>query len=138
MSITKRIRLVIDADVLFSYARNGKLYRLLDAIVTYRLDVIVNIQLLHEFYKTCHKPQALKTVSSPDTHLNFITSITNIAEVTHTYMLCPDPDDNYLIDICLQYNAILITDEKTLLNWKKPPIKIKSTKWFKETFPVPL
>jgi predicted nucleic acid-binding protein len=62
-----------------------------------------------------------------------------IQVVTHAaYAMSPDPEDNFLFDIALQYKAaVMITDEKALLNFAASPVAIRSLKWFKENFPLP-
>ena len=48
-------KFVIDSSVYISYAAYGKIYLLLDAIVTYDLIVYINEELLNELYKNIPK-----------------------------------------------------------------------------------
>jgi predicted nucleic acid-binding protein len=39
---------------------------------------------------------------------------------------CPDQDDEYLIEVAFKSNAIVVTNDKVLLQWEKSLIKIIS------------
>jgi uncharacterized protein len=129
--------LVIDTSVFLTYIRFNKLYRLINAIVDYRLAVYVNSNLLQEIERNINK----KVEIPIDTKeiIDYILEYCILSEVVSIFNQSPDAKDNFLFDLAIQTNSeIIVTQEKALLTFKESPVVIHNLKWFKETYPVPL
>ena len=111
-------KLVLDSCVFLTYASYNKLYRLVNAIDTYNLEV---------------KGITAKEILEP------IYLFTIYTKTTQSFKNCPDPKDNFLFDIALQMGCeAIITIEKVLLNYVESPISVRDIVWFKQTFEVPV
>jgi len=134
------INLVLDTNVFVTYARYGRLQNLVQCVLYHQLNLLVDGTLLAEIDDVLRRPGVLKAdVITAGDVVPFIREFT-IRVVTRTaYTLSPDPEDNYLFDIALQYKAlVIVTDEKALLNFGASPVAIRSLQWFKENFPRPV
>jgi putative PIN family toxin of toxin-antitoxin system len=113
------INLVLDTNVFVTYARYGRLQNLVQCVLYHQLNLLVDGTLLAEIDDVLRRPGVLKAdVITAGDVVPFIREFT-IRVVTRTaYTLSPDPEDNYLFDIALQYKAlVIVTDEKALLNF---------------------
>jgi predicted nucleic acid-binding protein len=53
------------------------------------------------------------------------------------YRISPDPKDNYLFDLAVQFNCqFIISDDTELPAFSLKPVPVKSTNWFFKNFPV--
>ena len=130
--------IVIDTSVFITYASYGKLYRLLDAVITYNLRVFVNMHLLSEFGKKLHKVSNKRNLNVSEEIKN-IMEFAILVETTPLFQNSPDSKDNFLFDLALQTNSnLIITKEKELLGFADSPVTLQDIKWFKETYPVEL
>lgn len=130
-------KLVIDTSVYITYAAYNKIYRLVDAIATYELQVYISHDLFKEIEDIADCLQV--KVVDPLVLLLAIKQATIFAEVSPEYSDSPDPKDNFLFDLALQTGSeIIVTQEKALLNFATSPVPIHNLKWFKEHYPVPL
>lgn len=129
---------VIDTSVLITYASYGKLYRLANMVVSYNMKVFVNEHLLNEFGKNLKKVSNKKTIDI-DEEIRSVLDFATLVETIPIFSNSPDPKDNFLFDLALQTNSeVIVTKEKTLLNFTESPIPIHDIKWFKEKFPIEL
>lgn len=130
--------LVVDTSVFITYAAYDKIYRLINAVLMYDLQIFVNENLLNEIERNIH--QSIKVNNTnPSLIFESIKINTILVETTPTFTQSPDPKDNFLFDLALQTNSdILVTQEKALLNFAASPVIVRNLKWFKETYPVPL
>ena len=140
MSRSKPKHLVIDTSVYINYTRHQKLYRLINAIVTYDLIVYLSPELIAELEKNIALTSAVTLPKRVfDNYLLIIKNACHIIEPIPQYNQSPDPKDNFLFDLAVQTNSqIIITKEKALLNFSNTPIPVHDIKWFKETYPVDL
>jgi predicted nucleic acid-binding protein len=131
-------KFVIDSSVYLIYASHGKIYRLLDAIVTYDLIVYVNQDLLSELNKNIPKVIRVDGVKA-DEIVNSLKVYTIEVKTVRSFIGSPDPKDNFLFDLALQTGSeVIVTQEKALLAFKDSPVPVHNLKWFKENYPVPL
>ena len=130
--------LVVDTSVFLTYAAYDKIYRLVDAILLYDLEVFVNDKLLNEIERNIFKSIRVEN-ANPILIFESIKENTKLVTTIPTFTQSPDPKDNFLFDLAIQTNSeILVTQEKALLSFKESPVVIHDLKWFKETYPVPL
>ena len=103
-------KIVIDSSVYLSYVAYGKIYRLLDAIITYNLIVYVNQELLSELYKNIPKVIRVEGILAGEI-LNAI-KIHSIEFITLSgFKGSPDPKDNFLFDLALQTGSEVIVTQ---------------------------
>ncbi len=140
MSRSKPKNLVIDTSVYINYTRHQKLYRLINAIVTYDLIVYLSPELIAELERNIPLTSAVTLPQHVfDNYLLTIKNVCQLFEPVPQYSQSPDPKDNFLFDLALQTNSqLIITKEKDLLNFSNTPIPVHDIKWFKETYPVDL
>ncbi len=132
-------QLVIDTSVFINYTRHQKLYRLVNAILTYNLSVYLSSDLIDELERNIPVTSAVELSQSVyDGYLETIKASCITFEPVVQFKESPDAKDNFLFDLALQTNSeIIVTKEKALLNFKNSPIPVHDIKWFKETYPVP-
>ena len=134
----KNNNLVIDTSVYITYARNGKLYRLYNAIALYRLYVFVNDNLLLEFERNMAATKIYTEIELA-VILIALKDVTFYFDTISLFQNSPDTKDNFLFDLALQTNSeVIVTKEKALLSFTNSPVPIHDIKWFKETYPVEL
>ncbi len=134
----KNNNLIIDTSVYITYARNGKLYRMYNAIAFYELYVFVNDNLLLEFERNMADSK-IYTAIELTIILNALKDITIHFDTISLFQNSPDTKDNFLFDLAIQTESkVIVTKEKALLNFKDSPVAIHDIKWFKETYPVEL
>lgn len=131
-------KFILDTSVILNYATYNKLYRLLDAIIRYRIIIYVNDNLITELEKNL--PRVIKAPNVPHAEiLENILFLTTYFPTKEIFNKCPDPKDNFLFDLAIQTSSeVIVTDEKKLLAFVESPVPVRSLGWFKETFPVDL
>ena len=133
-----KIKLVIDTSVYITYAVYNKIYRLVNAIDTYNLEVFINDELITECENNIRNFLKNKDVDT-SALLDAIKEATIYRATQQVYKNSPDPKDNFLFDLALQTESeVIVTQEKVLLNFLDSPVPIRDLKWFKENYPVPL
>lgn len=132
--------LVIDTSVYITYTRHQKLYRLIDAVLTYELIVYLSPALVDELRRNIPPTSSVELPSFIyDEYLAAIQAVCVHYEPFSRYRDSPDPKDNFLWDLALQTGSeVIVTMESALLNFTASPIPVHDLKWFKETYPVPL
>lgn len=140
MSEPKPKHLVIDTSVYINYTRHQKLYRLVDAILSYDLIVYISSDLIDELERNIPLTSAVELPQLVyDGYLHTIKSISILFEPVPEYADSPDPKDNFLWDLALQTDSeIIVTKENALLSFTNSPIPVHDIKWFKEMYPVSL
>lgn len=135
----KPSRLVIDTSVFINYTRHQKLYRLINAILTYDLTVYLSSDLIDELERNIPITSAVELPQIIyDRYIETIIASCVIFKPVLQYKESPDAKDNFLFDLALQTNSeIIVTKETVLLNFTNSPIPVHDIKWFKETYPVP-
>lgn len=61
-----------------------------------------------------------------------------IEDTVHTYNKSPDKKDNFLFDIAIKENAVIITGETKLIQFRESPVIIYNLTAFKKLFIDPL
>ncbi len=69
--------------------------------------------------------------------IEYIKKITlNFIEAAN-YRLSPDPKDNYLFDLSLQNNClVIVSDDSELLQFILKPVPVHTSVWFLKHFPL--
>lgn len=133
-------RLVIDTSVFINYTRHQKLYRLVNAILTYDLTVFLSFDLIEELERNIPVTSAIELPEAVYAgYIDTIKASCIIFQPVVQYKESPDPKDNFLFDLAFQTDSeIIVTKERALLNFQDSSIPIRDIKWFKETYPVPI
>jgi len=131
-------KFVLDTSVLLKYTSHGKLYRLLNIVIKYKIVIYLNDNLITELQKNL--PRVIKSTTLPYSEiLEDILFLTTYFPTEELFDRSPDPKDNFLFDLAIQTGSeVIVSDEKKLLAFKKSPVPIRSLGWFKETFPIDL
>lgn len=130
------INVVIDANVWVRFARHKNLMPLIDRIDIYNIIPVTNRYLLSEVFDalTTEKWMTEKLAFST---IGIIEKLCLLTVENVVFRLSPDPKDNYLFDLAVQFNCpFIISDDTALLSFLMQPVKVKSCNWFLKYFPV--
>jgi predicted nucleic acid-binding protein len=77
------------------------------------------------------------TIKQADLFISYIETL-SLVEVEETiFRLSPDPKDNYLFDLAIQNNAlVIVSDDLLLLNFPLQPSVVRSCNWFLKHYPI--
>lgn len=131
-------RWVIDPNILISYCISARLHELPALIEKYNLEFCGNEKLLAEFSSVISREKIKKYLSNEvDYYIEIISSFVSLYNIQNHFKGSPDANDDYLIDIVQQTNAVgLVTGDKALIKWQRAPVQIISWKDFQLTYPV--
>ena len=131
-------RWVIDPNILISYCISAKLHELSALIEKYNLEFCANKILLEEFTIVIERERINKYLTKESAYYrDVISKFLSLHNTKPKYKGSPDENDDYLIDIVQQTNAVgLVTGDKPLLKWKNPPVQIVSWRNFQLTYPL--
>lgn len=131
-------RWVIDPNILISYCISARLHELPAHIEKYNLEFCANKLLPEEFALVIERERIKKyLLKDTDYYKEIISMFVSLHNIKSKFKGSPDANDDYLIDIVQQTNAVgLVTGDKALLKWKHPPVQIISWKDFQFTYPV--
>lgn len=122
-------RLVIDVNIWVKWAANKRIGIWLEAFGEFGIELFGNSMLLEEMKDVLSRPFFTKLSGNQidiEIVVHELSEIITILGYDRIAFGCPDPDDEYLIEAAFKSNAILVTDDKVLLQWDKSPIKIIS------------
>lgn len=129
-------KVIVDANVWIKYARSKNIAPLLDRFVAYNILPISNNYLLSEIFDALvanewmNENQSTKLVA-------FVKKICFNTTEKAVFALSPDPKDNYLFDLAVQFNcAFIISDDHELLQFKLKPIPVITSTRFIKSFEV--
>ena len=131
-------RWVIDPNILISYCIAARLNELPALIEKYNLEFCVSEILLSEFTDVITREKIKKYLLKETIYyIETIRRFVSLHNIQLFFSGSPDSNDDYLIDIVQQTNAVgLVTDDKALLKWTNSPIQIISWKDFQLTYPL--
>ena len=129
-------KLIIDANVWIRYARVKDIAPLLKRFTLYQLTPVVNNYLLSEVFE-CLVENKWMHQKDANAIIQFISRIAIVDIETAIYAISPDPKDNYLFDLAIQNNCVvIISDDSVLQRFSLKPIPIYSSNWFLKKFPA--
>ncbi|MFI5188620.1 MAG: putative toxin-antitoxin system toxin component, PIN family [Chitinophagales bacterium] len=113
------LKIVIDTNIWVSYFINARADYLIKWVTDRSLIVYTSNELAEELEEVLSRPKFKKQF--PFSTSDFISLHLRISELVKTipqYHLAPDPNDNFLFDLCKKVNAdYLVTSDKKLLNY---------------------
>ncbi len=129
-------RWVIDPNILISYCISARLHELPALIEKYNLEFCADEKLLAEFFDVISRERIKKYLSNETGYYKeIISKFISMHDIEDYFEGSPDINDDYLIDLVQQTNAVgLITGDKALLKWQHAPVQIVSWKDFQLTY----
>jgi predicted nucleic acid-binding protein len=128
--------IIIDAGVWIRLARSGFAKPIIARCKHYRMLPVLNNYLLSEVHNALLKNK-WATIKQADFFVQYMKELSFYVTETVTFRLSPDPKDNYLFDLAVQYNCpFIVSDDSALLSFLSPPVKVKSCNWFLKHFPI--
>lgn len=130
-------KVVIDTNIWISYFINARTDYLVSWIMDHHVEVYTSVEITDEIKEVLSRPKFKKQLSFPiKEFIDLHNKICTIQKITRHYNLAPDPDDNFLFDLCLKANAaFLITSDKKLLNHSPSfPLEIITFNEFRSRF----
>ncbi len=128
--------IVIDASVWIRMARSAYAAPLIDRIALYQFMPVLNNYLLSEVHDALLKNK-WATVKQADFFIDYMKKLSFYVTENVVFRLSPDPKDNYLFDLAVQFNCpFIVSDDSVLLSFLMQPVKVKSCNWFLKYFPV--
>jgi len=128
--------IVLDANVWVRFARNKNISPLLDRIELYGFMPVINRYLLSEIFEALVDNKWMPEKAAYKA-IGFIENTCMLTAENDVYRLSPDPKDNYLFDLAIQFHCpFIISDDNLLLGFLIQPVKVKSSNWFLKFFPI--
>ncbi len=121
--MSKRVRLVVDANIILSALIGGQLRWFIDVLANDDLDLLVSANMLEEIERVASRPYFRKYFPMEDVEeiLAIIGRSSTMLKVALPYeKICRDPKDDYLLALAKAAKAdLLITGDDDLLVLKK-------------------
>ena len=113
-------KIVIDTNIWVSYFINARTDYLIGWIADHPVDVYTSDELSDEIEEVLARPKFKKQFPFPvRDFIRLHRQACVTVKITRQYNLAPDPDDNFLFDLCKKVNAdYLVTSDKKLLSHK--------------------
>jgi uncharacterized protein len=126
--------IIIDVNIWISYFIKSKATEIVDLIIHNKLIVYSDKNLRNELIEVMCREKFSKylTAESIENCILIFDGLTKNFNTKNHFTGSPDPKDNYLYDLALQTNSIiLVTGDKKLLNFKIPNLDTMSLSDFK-------
>lgn len=113
-------KIVIDTNIWVSYFISARAGYLIEWIVDHPVDVYTSDELSDEIREVLARPKFKKQFPFPvKDFIRLHKQACVTVKITRQYNLAPDPDDNFLFDLCEKVNAdFLVTSDKKLISHK--------------------
>lgn len=129
-------KFVLDTNIWVSAIITNSLFKLEEYVSKNNLDIYICPEMIMELEDVLNRGKFKKYLSKPV--LGYIKDIQKIClerKIVERYNKAPDVDDNYLYDICIGTESILVTGDKALLNYLSfPPVETISKAAFFELY----
>ncbi len=112
------IRVVLDTNIWISFLIGKTLSSLSSAILDEAVTILFSEELFNELIEVLHRAKFKKYFSRQDISelILLLRFKTEQIEITHHFLDCRDPKDNFLLDLCVSGNAnYLVTGDDDLL-----------------------
>jgi uncharacterized protein len=121
------LKIVIDTNIWVSYFINSRADYLARWIIDHDVTIYTSEHLANEIEEVLNRPKFKKQFSFPiHDFIGLHLQICETLKANREYHIAPDPDDDFLFDLCNKAGAaLLITSDKKLLSFSPPfPLKI--------------
>lgn len=116
--LKKRIRIIIDTNILISYLISNKAINLDLIFSSDKIAILFSKELIDELHEVIQRPKMRKYFSEEDA-VSILIKIVQLGEVYFpepTVTICNDPKDNFLLDLAKAGDAnYLLTGDDDLL-----------------------
>jgi len=114
------LNIVLDTNIWVSYFINARADYLVKWILNHDIAVFTSDELIEELDEVLLRPK-FKIVFPVDDFVELHKKVCTRIKVITVFDEAPDPEDNFLFDLCMESNAeYLITSDKKLLNYSPP------------------
>ncbi|HYV93273.1 MAG TPA: putative toxin-antitoxin system toxin component, PIN family [Chitinophagales bacterium] len=113
-------KVVVDTNVWVSYFINDRINYLIKWLLDRDIEVFISDELISEVNEVLHRPKFSHRKSGNDISdfIDLLGEVGSYCKVKPAFKNSPDPDDNFLFDLCLESEAeYLITSDKKLLQF---------------------
>lgn len=118
MPKSKRIKVIIDTNLLISFLIGKKLHSLKVLLTDFRVELIFAEQNIQELRMVSKRPKFKKYFKAEDLDdlINLIKAIGKVLEIVNVPEICRDPKDNYLLELArISKSNYLVTGDIDLL-----------------------
>ena len=123
------LKVVIDTNIWVSYFINARTDYLIGWIIDHPIEIYTSASLVDEIEEVLSRPKFKKQFYFPvQDFIRLHKRACTMVKVTRQYNLAPDPDDNFLFDLCRKINAdcLVSADKKLLAHIPSFPLDIIS------------
>src|SRR6266498_3298408 len=119
------VKAVLDTNIWVSYFINARADYLIKWIVNNPIIVFTSQELMDEIEEVLGRPKFKKQFPFPISEFVLLhLQVCNFIRVAKEFKSAPDPDDDFLFDLCKKSNAeYLVTSDKKLLAFR-PSFKL--------------
>ncbi|HEX8277067.1 MAG TPA: hypothetical protein VF540_00160 [Segetibacter sp.] len=100
-------KIIVDANVWVKYARAKDIAPLINRFTTYNIIPVANNYLLSEVFKAIVENEWMNEKQANNV-VSFIRKVALMVVEKAVYGISPDPKDNYLFDLAIQNNCVLL------------------------------
>ncbi|MDP4262851.1 MAG: putative toxin-antitoxin system toxin component, PIN family [Bacteroidota bacterium] len=94
-------KIVIDTNIWVSYFINARADYLVSWIIDHPVEIYTSDELVDEIEEVLLRPEFKKQFPFPvKDFIHLHKQLCTIVKITRQYNLAPDPDDNFLFDLC--------------------------------------
>ena len=114
------VKAVIDTNVWVSYFINDRINYLVTWLLNKDIEVFISDELISEVDEVLRRPKFSQRKSSDDISdfIELLSEVSSHQKVKEVFKNSPDPDDNFLFDLCITCKAdYFITADKQLLQF---------------------
>lgn len=115
-------RFVLDTNIWVSAIITNSIFKVEEFVSKNNLDIYICPEMILELEDVLSRGKFKKYLSKPVfSYIEDIQKICLERKIVKRYNEAPDKDDNYLYDVCIDTESILVTGDKALLNYLSDP-----------------
>ena len=116
---------VIDVNIYISYILKDKLDELFIFVLEKDFEVFISIELINELKDVLLRDKFKKYLKkSPLEFVNAVAQFGNLIEPGFQKIKSPDAKDDYLFCLALASESIIVSGDKSLINWENAPVQV--------------
>lgn len=116
---------VIDVNVYISCILKEKLTELFLFIIDNGFEVFISLELINELEDVLQRQKFKKYLKkSPLEFVNAVAQFGNLIEPKFLKIESPDAKDDYLFCLALASESIIVSGDKSLINWQNAPVQV--------------
>lgn len=103
----------------------GKTNRVFSFIIDKGFEVFISIELINELEDVLQRQKFKKYLKkSPIEFVNAVAQFGNLIVPKFQNIKSPDAKDDYLFCLALASESIIVSGDKSLINWKNAPVQV--------------